>query len=126
MSDARRPPEVDRAAASRRAVAARRERAALKQDVAMRVITPQQVLRRALAAPESPVGALRVTTTRTYSHFRAATAVYACATTSHPTPAGPWDGAQWLAPDEVPRYALTGATLQALRAIGWLPAAPTE
>jgi A/G-specific adenine glycosylase len=72
------------------------------------------------------VGALRVTTTRTYSHFRAATAVYACATTSHPTPAGPWDGAQWLAPDEVPRYALTGATLQALRAIGWLPAAPTE
>lgn len=61
MSDARRPPEVDRAAASRRAVAARRERAALKQDVAMRVITPQEVLRRALAAPESPVGALRVT-----------------------------------------------------------------
>ena len=48
-------------AASRRAVAARRERAALKKDVAMRVITPQELLRRALANPESPAGAMRVT-----------------------------------------------------------------
>jgi guanylate kinase len=55
-----RPPEVDRAAASRRAVAARRERAALKKDVAMRVITPQELLRRALADPSSPAGAMRV------------------------------------------------------------------
>lgn len=58
---ATRPPEVDRAAASRRAVAARRERASLKKDVAMRVITPQELLRRALAEPESPAGAMRVT-----------------------------------------------------------------
>ena len=56
-----RPPEVDRVAASRRAVAARRERAALKKDVAMRVITPQELLRRATAAPDTPAGAMRVT-----------------------------------------------------------------
>ncbi|MFE1645040.1 guanylate kinase [Microbacterium sp. P01] len=55
-----RPPEVDRAAASRRAVAARRERAALKRDVTTRVITPQELLRRALAHPEAPAGAMRV------------------------------------------------------------------
>lgn len=55
-----RPPEVDRAAASRRAVAARRERAALKKDVATRVITPQELLRRALAEPASAAGAMRV------------------------------------------------------------------
>jgi guanylate kinase len=61
MTDSRRPPEVDRAAASRRAVAARRERAALKKDVAMRVITPQELLRRALANPASPAGAMRIT-----------------------------------------------------------------
>lgn len=54
------PPEVDRVAASRRAVAARRERAALKKDVATRVITPQELLRRALADPASPAGAMRV------------------------------------------------------------------
>lgn len=47
-------------AASRRAVAARRERAALKKDVTMRVITPQELLRRALAEPASPAGAMRV------------------------------------------------------------------
>lgn len=57
---ARRPPEVDRAAASRRAVAARRERAALKKDVTTRVITPQELLRRALADPTSAAGAMRV------------------------------------------------------------------
>ena len=61
MTESRRPPEVDRAAASRRAVAARRERAALKHDVAMRVITPQELLRRALAHPESAAAAMRVT-----------------------------------------------------------------
>jgi len=61
MTDARRPPEVDRAAASRRAVAARRERAALKRDVAMRVIPPQELLRRALDEPHSAAGTLRVT-----------------------------------------------------------------
>ncbi|MDJ1113739.1 guanylate kinase [Microbacterium dauci] len=61
MPDSRNPPEVDRAAASRRAVAARRERAALKRDVTTRVITPQDLLRRAWAEPESPAGAMRVT-----------------------------------------------------------------
>ncbi|MCP2636937.1 guanylate kinase [Microbacterium sp. HD4P20] len=60
MPDSRTPPEVDRVAASRRAVAARRERAALKKDVAMRVITPQELLRRALADPSAPVAAMRV------------------------------------------------------------------
>jgi guanylate kinase len=48
-------------AASRRAVAARRARASLKQDVAMRVISPQELLRRALSHPEAPAGAMRVT-----------------------------------------------------------------
>lgn len=61
MAESRTPPDVDRVAASRRAVAARRERAALKKDVAMRVITPQELLRRALSQPESPAGAMRVT-----------------------------------------------------------------
>ncbi len=61
MSDARHPPEVDRAAASRRAVAARRERASLKRDVTTRVISPQELLRRALAEPSSAAGAMRVT-----------------------------------------------------------------
>ena len=60
MADSRTPPEVDRVAASRRAVAARRERAALKHDVAMRVITPQELLQRALDKPDSPAGAMRV------------------------------------------------------------------
>lgn len=61
MADSRTPPDVDRVAASRRAVAARRERAALKHDVAMRVITPQELLQRALDAPDSPAGAMRIT-----------------------------------------------------------------
>lgn len=61
MAEAPRPPEVDRVAASRRAVAARRARASLKRDVAMRVISPQELLRRALADPQSPAGAMRVT-----------------------------------------------------------------
>jgi guanylate kinase len=61
MSDGQHPPEVDRVAASRRAVAARRARASLKKDVAMRVITPQKLLRSALADPSSPAGTMRVT-----------------------------------------------------------------
>ncbi|WP_424448723.1 guanylate kinase [Microbacterium arborescens] len=61
MADRPHPPEVDRAAASRRAVEARRTRAALKKDVAMRVISPQELLRRALADPDSAAGAMRVT-----------------------------------------------------------------
>ena len=61
MADAQHPPEVDRAAASRRAVAARRARAALKKDIAMRVVTPQEVLRRAFADAASPSGTMRVT-----------------------------------------------------------------
>ncbi|WP_261164009.1 guanylate kinase [Microbacterium sp. Marseille-Q6965] len=61
MSDTRRPPEVDRVAASRKAVAARRARAGLKRDIATRVVTPQEVLRRAAADPASPAGTLRVT-----------------------------------------------------------------
>ncbi|MFS0715088.1 guanylate kinase [Microbacterium sp. 2P01SA-2] len=61
MADRPHPPEVDRAAASRRAVEARRERAALKKDVAMRVISPQELLRRALRDPDSAAGAMRVT-----------------------------------------------------------------
>ena len=56
-----RPPQVDRVEASRKAVAARRARAALKRDVRMRVITPQELLRRALADPASPAGTMRVT-----------------------------------------------------------------
>ncbi|TQK19572.1 guanylate kinase [Microbacterium sp. SLBN-154] len=61
MTSSRRPPEVDRRAASERAVAARRGRAALKRDLATRVISPQELTRRAFAAPDSPAGTLRVT-----------------------------------------------------------------
>jgi guanylate kinase len=60
MVDAQHPPEVDRAAASRRAVEARRARASLKRDIATRVVTPQEVLRRADADPASAAGTLRV------------------------------------------------------------------
>lgn len=61
MADAQRPPEVDRIAASQKAVAARRARAALKRDIANRVVTPQEVTRRAYADPTSAPGTLRVT-----------------------------------------------------------------
>jgi len=61
MPEPTRPPEVDRIAASRKAVAARRARASLKRDVAMRVITPQELLRRAFEDPASPAGTMRVT-----------------------------------------------------------------
>lgn len=60
MPDSRTPPEVDRAAASRRAVAARRERAALKRDVSTRVISAQELLRRAQREPDSAAAAMRV------------------------------------------------------------------
>jgi guanylate kinase len=55
------PPEVDRIAASRKAIAARRARASLKRDVTTRVISPQELLRRATADPASPAGTMRVT-----------------------------------------------------------------
>ncbi|QLD10535.1 guanylate kinase [Microbacterium oleivorans] len=61
MAERPHPPEVDRVAASRRAVAVRRERASLKKDVAMRVISPQELLRRAWADPDSAAGSLRIT-----------------------------------------------------------------
>jgi guanylate kinase len=61
VPDAQHPPEVDRVAASRRAVAARRARASLKKDVTMRVITPQELLRRAFDDPASSAGTMRVT-----------------------------------------------------------------
>ena len=61
MADAMHPPEVDRVAASRKAIEARRARASLKRDVTTRVITPQELLRRAVAAPASPAGTMRVT-----------------------------------------------------------------
>ncbi|WP_105565231.1 guanylate kinase [Microbacterium halophytorum] len=57
----RRPPEVDRAAASRRAVEARRARASLKRDLGTRVVAPQEALRRAEADPASAAGSMRVT-----------------------------------------------------------------
>jgi guanylate kinase len=55
------PPEVDRIAASRKAIAARRARASLKRDVTTRVISPQELLRRAIADPASAAGTMRVT-----------------------------------------------------------------
>lgn len=61
MADAQRPPEVDRIAASQKAVAARRARASLKRDIANRVVTPQEVTRRAYADASSAPGTLRVT-----------------------------------------------------------------
>lgn len=61
VTEPQRPPEVDRAAASRKAVAARRARASLKRDVTTRVVTPQEVLRRAYADTSSPAGTMRVT-----------------------------------------------------------------
>ncbi|GAA1845771.1 guanylate kinase [Microbacterium koreense] len=61
MPDSRTPPDVDRVAASRRAVAARRARSALKKDVATRVISPQELLRRAWSRPDTPAAAMRVT-----------------------------------------------------------------
>ncbi|MFE2772362.1 guanylate kinase [Microbacterium resistens] len=53
-------PEVDRAAAARRAVERRRARASLKRDLAMRVVSPQDVVARAFEDPDSTAGTLRV------------------------------------------------------------------
>lgn len=61
MPDRPAPPPVDRREASARAVAARRARASLKQDVATRVISPQELLRRAVDSPDSPASAMRIT-----------------------------------------------------------------
>ncbi|MFT4231036.1 MAG: guanylate kinase [Microbacterium sp.] len=61
MADSTHPPDVDRVAASRKAIAARRARAGLKRDITTRVITPQELVRRAGADPASPAGTLRVT-----------------------------------------------------------------
>lgn len=61
MAEPRPVPEVDRAAAARRAVERRRARASLKRDLAMRVVTPQSVLARAIADPDSVEGSMRIT-----------------------------------------------------------------
>ncbi|MDZ8202435.1 guanylate kinase [Microbacterium sp. SSW1-59] len=61
MTDSHRPPDVDRVAASRRAVAARRARAALKKDIAMRVVSPQDVLARSADSADAAASTLRVT-----------------------------------------------------------------
>ncbi|KQS05472.1 MAG: guanylate kinase [Microbacterium ginsengisoli] len=61
MTEHRTPPEVDRVAASQRAVEVRRARASLKRDLSFRVVTGQEVLRRAIADPQSPSGTLRIT-----------------------------------------------------------------
>lgn len=61
MVDSRTPPDVDRAAASRRAVAARRARASIKRDLSTRVVTPQAVIERGFADPLSAEGTLRIT-----------------------------------------------------------------
>ena len=61
MAEARPVPEVDRAAAARKAVERRRARASLKRDLTMRVVTPQTVLERATADPDSVEGSMRIT-----------------------------------------------------------------
>ena len=61
MAESRPVPEVDRAAAARKAVERRRARASLKRDLTMRVVTPQTVLERATADPDSVEGSMRIT-----------------------------------------------------------------
>lgn len=61
MAESRRVPEVDRAAAARKAVERRRARASLKRDLTMRVVSPQAVLERATADPDSVEGSMRIT-----------------------------------------------------------------
>ncbi len=58
---ARGVPEVDRRAAAQRAVERRQARASLKRDLTTRVVTPQEVLRRAEADADSVAGSLRIT-----------------------------------------------------------------
>ncbi|GAA1243896.1 guanylate kinase [Microbacterium phyllosphaerae] len=61
MAESRPVPDVDRAAAARKAVERRRARASLKRDLTMRVVTPQVVLERATADPDSVEGSMRIT-----------------------------------------------------------------
>ncbi len=61
MAEGRVIPEVDRAAAARKALERRRARASLKRDLAMRVVSPQKVLARAVADAESDAGTMRIT-----------------------------------------------------------------
>ncbi|MFJ2541727.1 guanylate kinase [Microbacterium sp. NPDC087589] len=61
MAESRPVPEVDRAAAARKAVERRRARASLKRDLTTRVVTPQAVLERATADPDSVEGSMRIT-----------------------------------------------------------------
>lgn len=61
MAEGRVIPEVDRAAAARKALERRRARASLKRDLAMRVVSPQQVLRQAIADADSDAGTMRIT-----------------------------------------------------------------
>ncbi|MFJ4996983.1 guanylate kinase [Microbacterium sp. NPDC088619] len=61
MAESRPVPEVDRAAAARKAVERRRARASLKRDMTTRVVTPQSVLERATADPDSVEGSMRIT-----------------------------------------------------------------
>jgi guanylate kinase len=61
VAESRPVPEVDRAAAARKAVERRRARASLKRDLTMRVVTPQTVLERATADPDSVEGSMRIT-----------------------------------------------------------------
>lgn len=60
MAESVPPQDVDRVAAARRAVESRRARASIKRDLAMRVISGQEVLRRAAEDPTSASGTLRV------------------------------------------------------------------
>jgi len=61
VAESRPVPEVDRAAAARKAVERRRARASLKRDLTTRVVTPQAVLERATADPDSVEGSMRIT-----------------------------------------------------------------
>ncbi|WCM54699.1 guanylate kinase [Microbacterium sp. EF45047] len=61
MAERRIVPEVDRAAAAQRALERRRARASLKRDLSTRVVSPQEVLRRAVADADSDAGTMRIT-----------------------------------------------------------------
>ncbi len=61
MSEKKPVPEVDRQAAARRAVERRRARASLKRDLAVRVVSPQHILKQATEDADSVAGSLRVT-----------------------------------------------------------------
>lgn len=61
MAETRVVPDVDRVAAAQRALQRRRARASLKRDLTTRVVTPQEVLRRATADHDSDAATMRVT-----------------------------------------------------------------